>query len=56
MSEINFILKVKQPYATDRCFFVGVKEKEPTSLVIDKHVIKRQKALKYETLSQINDQ
>ena len=32
MSEINFIRKVKQPYATDRCFFVGVKEKELTSV------------------------
>ena len=35
MSEVNFILEVKQPCAADRCFFVGVKEKEPTSLVID---------------------
>ena len=32
MPEINFILKVKQPYATDRCFFAGVKEKELTSV------------------------
>ena len=32
MSEINFFPKVKQPYATDRCFFAGVKEKELTSV------------------------
>ena len=32
MSEINFIPKVKQPCDADRCFFVGVREKESTSL------------------------